>query len=91
MLVKIIYIFMLTVSLYMLFATYSFFPDAYRVRVLFSFISTIAYGSVTFESFYVSWKISPCLSRKEPPVAGLCVIMWDRVIDQMVPSCLFLP
>lgn len=91
MFIKIIYIFMLTASLYMLYTTYSFLPDACRVRVLFSFISTTAYRSVTFESFYVSRKNSRCLSRKEPAVVGLHVIMWDRVIDQMVPSCLFLP
>lgn len=79
------------VSKYMLCATYSFLPDACRVRFLFSFINTIAYGSVTFESFYVSWKSFPCLGRKALSVAGLPVIMGDRVIDQMVPSCLFLP
>jgi len=91
MLTKVIYTFTSMVSQYKLFTTYSFLPDARRFRFLFSFINTITYRSVTFESVYVSWKSFPCLGRKAPSVAGLPVIMRDRVIEQMVPNCLFLP
>lgn len=77
MFIEIIYIFIFMVSQYMLFATYSLLLDACRVRFLFFFINTIAYGSVTSESFYVSWKSFPCLGRKAPPVAGLPVITGD--------------
>lgn len=90
MFIDIIYIFIFMVSQYMLFATYSFLPDACRVRFLFSFINTIAYRSVTFESSDLSWKGFTCLGRKAPPVAGLSVIM-ETVIDEMVPNCLFSP